>query len=546
MSGTIAAMARSHARLVLQAEITPKRFGEVGRPYRVVRQEADRLAAICSAFDSLYWPGRALYDGHALRHRIGLYSSDFQSRVAVFDAARFPVNDLAFHPSEPWLAIATGSYDGGYMFEGELLLWNWETGECRSLLGESREVACCRFVDAQRLAVLLRPRDEEEFGEERAFSTYVGVILNDLRPARELGLRDGDADPRLLGLEPIDPASLGFHAPEPQPALSCTANDLQLTPLGFERRHRVWDVAWLAPNRVAAVHDGCHVEVWGTSGVRELNVRGPGHGVQLLHHPTAVLVHVLERGDYLRGQPDRSKLLSLQGQSLIEMRSFDHAYAFSIDREGRVLARDTGDPRQKRARLDRVLDSSGNTIVESDFGHYDCFNHYLRIDGDEDLYFLRGTPPSSHQAKRLCAIDRKGATRELMLWDDQGEHLMDGSAARGPGDTIVRAYRVYHPNPTRSRGAIELHSFARGSLWRSDVEADVTALVVASDGGHIVFALTNGRFGVINMTNGVVVDDNKLTADGVPTVGTAIAARDRSFLVGTVDGRLLLYALVTG
>jgi hypothetical protein len=359
-------------------------------------------------------------------------------------------------------------------------------------------------------------------------------------------LRNRDADPRLQGLEPVEPESLGFRAPEPHAAASATANDLQLPPLGFEQRHRVWDVAWLGPRLVATVHDGCHVEVWGTSGVRELNVRGPGHGVQLLRHPAAVLVHVLEGGDYLRGQPDRSKLLSLQDQSLTEMRSFDRACAFSIDRHGRILARDTGDLRQKRARLDQVLDASGDAIVEADFGHYDCFNHYLRIDGDDDLFFLRGTPPSSHQAKRLCAIDRKGAIRTLMLWDDQGEHMMDGSATRGPDDTIVRAYRVYNPNPMRTRGAIELRSFARGALWRSDVEADVTALVVASDGDHVVFALTNGRIGVIDMSNGAVVDDEKLTVDGVPTFATALAVRDRSVIIGTVDGRLLLYALVTG
>jgi hypothetical protein len=105
---------------------------KVGRPYCLARREDDLLVAICSAFDLLYWPGRALYDGHALRHRVSLYSSEFQHRVAVFDAARFPINDLAFHPSEPRLAVATGSYDGGYMFEGELLLWNRETGECRN------------------------------------------------------------------------------------------------------------------------------------------------------------------------------------------------------------------------------------------------------------------------------------------------------------------------------------------------------------------------------------------------------------------------------
>ncbi len=535
-------MSGAQARLVPIREITPTRFGEVGRPYRLRRRDDGAMVALCSAFDLLYWPGRATYEGHALRNRVSLYADDFDRRVAVFDAAHFPINDVAFHPSEPWLAIGTGSYDGGYLFEGELFLWNWETGECRSLLAESREVVCCRFVDSQRLAVLLRPRDEEEYGEDDAFTTYVGVVLDDLRRAPDL--RAGDPDSRLVDLKPIDPASFGFHVPA-KPAASLSPEDHQhLAKLGFEERHRVWDVAWLSPERVVAVHDGCQIEVWRLPDQREVNLRGDGHGVQLLRQPDQLLVHILERGDHMSGQPDRSNLVALRGNSLVEWRPFANACAFSIDRQGRILARDTGDNIRPRARLDRVLDPLGKVLLEADLGHYDCFNHYVRLDGGNELYFLRGTPPSSHQAKRLCAIDTDGAIHERMTWDDQREHLMDGAAAFGPRDSIVRAYRVYNPSPKATKGCVELYSLSKGrALWKFDVDADVTSIVATADARHIIFALTNGRLGVVDAVDGRLVHDEHLAADGVPTVATALATLDQLVLVGTIDGRLMLYAL---
>ncbi|MCP6756782.1 hypothetical protein NL533_34670, partial [Klebsiella pneumoniae] len=67
--------------------------------------------------------------------------------MALLDGLRWPINDLAFHPREPLLAVATGSYDGGWAFEGELVVWNWETGERAAPLGACREVDRCRFLD---------------------------------------------------------------------------------------------------------------------------------------------------------------------------------------------------------------------------------------------------------------------------------------------------------------------------------------------------------------------------------------------------------------
>ncbi|MFE2520645.1 hypothetical protein [Streptomyces mirabilis] len=41
---------------------------------------------------------------------------------------------MAFHPALPLLVADTGSYDGGYFFEGELLLLDLETGMPTSLI----------------------------------------------------------------------------------------------------------------------------------------------------------------------------------------------------------------------------------------------------------------------------------------------------------------------------------------------------------------------------------------------------------------------------
>jgi hypothetical protein len=73
-------------------------------------------------------PARASYGGQRLRYRVALYRRGERRPFAVFDHLRYSVNDVAFHPSLPVVAIATGEYDGGMCFEGELVLWNWETG----------------------------------------------------------------------------------------------------------------------------------------------------------------------------------------------------------------------------------------------------------------------------------------------------------------------------------------------------------------------------------------------------------------------------------
>ncbi|HAH46868.1 MAG TPA: hypothetical protein DCM07_18860 [Planctomycetaceae bacterium] len=345
-------------KLRFHTEVTPAFLAETGRPAGGFRRQDGEIVALCTEFGLLYWPARAIYDGHHLQYRVSLYSKDLKTRIGVFDNARYPINDIAFHPSQPMMAIGTGAYDGGYMFEGDLWLWNWETGESRSLLGEFREVVQCRFVDNKHLAITMRPRHEEEFEgkEDEVFNTYVGLIINDF--CNKPKPLQGKGDPRLDDLTPLDPKNLGFLSPP----ISVNERHQRFVDIigevnGYEERARVWDIHWMSENQIALVHDNCHVEVWNTNGKREYRQVGEGFGVQILDASEGPLVHVICRANYLDKSNDRSTLFRLDTTGLRQLHSFDRAVVLSCDRSDNILCRDTGNEFGEPKRLDQLLTS---------------------------------------------------------------------------------------------------------------------------------------------------------------------------------------------
>ncbi|MBF5043303.1 PQQ-binding-like beta-propeller repeat protein [Aggregicoccus sp. 17bor-14] len=528
------------SRLELESHLTPGHLADLGKPSGVFPHPGGEWVALASDFPLLYWPGRATYEGHRLRHRISLYDGSLRVRVAVLDTVRFPINDVAFHPTRPILAIGTGRYDGGYLFEGELLLWNWETGECSNLLAGSREVVRLRFVDGERLAVLLRPVHEEEF-EGDAFDTYLGTVLTDLRSAAAAGFTG--PDPRLAGLTPRLPATLGFEAPAPTADLQrAEAARAFCASRGLEARTRVWDLSWTPEGRLAAVHDGCLAELWEAGGTRLECFTGAGHGVQLARVSDHLVVHVVHRATDPFAAPDRSSLHRLQDRELVHVRDFPHTVALGADAAGRLLCRDTGDLMRRRPREDLVLATDGTELLRGDLGHYDLFNHFVRLDGGEGLCFLRGTPPSSHQGKRLCRIGRDGTVQALMAWDGLPRHAMNAAACWGPADSLLRAFQVYDPRPSAATFRLERCDPVTGQvLWTRELEALVTAMTPVGTQGHVAYALTSGDVGLVDAETGALVWQESARINGVATVLLSLAARGEQLAAGAIDGRLLLY-----
>ena len=409
---------------------------------------------------------------------------------------------------------------------------------------EEREVARCRFVDSHRIAVVLRPWTDEE---ENAFEKTLGFVLDDLRDVEELGLRRGGPDPRLAGVEPRLPEALGFA---PQEA-SAVETEAARRSLGIEAGawpHRMWDICWIDDSTIAGVHDGCQLELWNSAGRSTLRLVGEGHGVQLLPHAGRLLVHVLDRGDRRRGPGGAtSTLYALAGDELQLMRSYDRAYAFSIGGSGRILARDTGDPYGHRGRADLILDGCGRTLRQADLGRYDCFNHYIRVDGKECLYFLQGTPPSSHEHKRLCEITPDGVVRDAMPWDPASGHFMEGTACPLPDGSIVIGYYVHNPRPGSGAAFVERRRLESSeTLWRYGIAFPPGALEYVHSVRCVVAATLDGNLCALDLDTGNLRKEIRVTLDGAATAVTSLASWGECLAAGTLDGRAIIFRLRRG
>jgi hypothetical protein len=510
--------------LELEAVLTPSRFAEVGRSAGAFPRADGRLIAVTSELDRIFWYARALYEGHRVLYRVSIYASDLGQRLATFERARYPIHDVAFHPSEPVVAIGCGSYDGGYAFEGDLWIWNFETDEARSVLAESREVMRCAFTADGALDVLLRPRDEDEYVERDPFKTWIGGRLDDLQQMR------GRWDSRLASFEPVDPEAfgLGRRAIDPHEHWRALAPD-------HEPRGRVWDVEWDGPESMLVTHDRCSVERWTRSG-RTMAITDCGRGVALLRGPRSIVVHTLEAPT----RPEAAScLFTLDVDRLVSLARFDRAVLASIDRSGRILCRDASHPH----RDDMLVDVDGRTSMLS-LGHYDCFNHHLRIDGEDDLFFLRGTPASGVRAKMLCAIDASGRVREVAPWDD-ARHLMCGTACMTGDETLIRSYYVHHPHPGRGDAVLDAIDLATGrARWSEVLEAPATTLVPIRGRPWLVCATTAGSIRLVDARTGESLDGQKHVIDGGSVVVLSLDERDGAMVAGTTDGRILLLRVV--
>lgn len=410
------------------------------------------------------------------------------------------------------LAVAAGSYDGGYLFQGELWWWNWETGERKSLLAASREVVRCRF-DGDRVAILAMPPNDDEYEMSDRFG---GVIDPTGEPVRDLD---------------VDPATLAFDDHEPAADLAA-----EIVRLGIEPRSAIWDLAVLGDGRIAAGFDDGTLVLFRPTGDQLARHVFDGQVAQLLPSADQLLVNVTR---YAREtQRHISTMFALTGDALAKWKAFPTARACSIDAYGRVLARNT----DREHAPDEILAPDGHTLLSRRLGHYDCFNHAVRIDGAPDLYFLQGRPKNQHEHKQLCRIDQSRQVHEVCAWDTEDSHLMVGSAVLLPGGDLVRSYRVHRPHPGPETIRVERMTTAGALVWRIEVGAVASALVAWPATNAIVFALVDTTLGIVDADTGTQHRLEPFVLDGLPTIVTALAVHEETLVVGTIDGRVVLYA----
>ncbi|NMK48067.1 hypothetical protein [Achromobacter sp. Bel] len=503
------------------------------------------VAAVASAFPLLANPrARAAYGGRTLRYRVALYRRDAWVPFAVFDDLRFPVNDVAFSPAGTSLAIGAGSYDGGFLFEGDLVVWDWQKPQGTRLFNNVPEVVRCRYnASGDQIEAWVRPWDEEwglpTDDPDAAFDTlYVlrantsGTSSAAFRPA------DLELDPTHIAPHEAPPADL--HTPEAR------LKDW----FGIHHwtgRGAIKDVAWLDNDRFAIAHEGCRLEIYHRNGERIAAYGGPGHGAEILRG-AGLHVHVVETTDHpaAYGRQD-SRLYTLTDDGLRLTRAYEGEFTFSATPQGALLGRQNRFHLAGTPARDVLLHLASGEERRLDLGHFDCFNHYIGIRGAPWLFLLQGTPASSHEHKFLCIVQPDGTVRRLwpLLKADRtpASHAMELCGcyvddALGAG--VIICGKHYSPTVDNAyTGFLYRKPLDRDrEAWRLPTRASASAIVALPEAGLIAAAFLDGGLQLIDAQTGALRLDAKVRLDGFPTLILAMDAAGGTLLAGTVDGRI--------
>ena len=523
------------------------------------------VAAVASSFEPLINPpARAASGGRHLHHRVLLYRPPAREPFAAFDALRFPVRDVSFHPTRPLAVIGGGSYDGGFLFEGQLVLWDWQAERSTGRIDPVPEVLRCRFTDdGSAVHLVVRPWDEEEgarFGAPfdcffEAQLPLAAFDLNATPTAKRLDFRLSPETRRARAAFETDPR-FAMPAGGPHQAVEAAFRLRR-----FWQRSPIWDVAWLTDETFGAVHDDCLLEVYDRAGTLRRAEGGVGHGVEIVpaRRPLVHVAHVDEDARDWR-RTFRAALCPIADEPLREAVSLDGRYTFSVSADGWILGRCDRSWDDRPTRSDVLIDPALTRVRRHDLGHYDVFNHFVRIDGAPHLFLIQGTPPhwdrhtppNAHRRKHLCRVSSDGSVIRLwpLLEDTGGDanHALECAYAflrdeQGPG--IVVAGRLHDPNPhNETRGVICRKRLDDGAtLWRHSTRASPTTLKVVPGRNVLLCAFLNGDVAMIESDTGVIVEWAPFHPGGLATVVVSLACDGKYVVAGTLDGRLAVLAV---
>ncbi|WP_404869932.1 hypothetical protein ACI1MP_30170 [Kitasatospora griseola] len=419
---------------------------------------------------------------------------------------RFPVHALAFHPDLPLLAIGTGSYDGGYFFDGELLLLDLESGAAVSLFEHrsGRQVLGLEWLDGRSLRLLLAPPDDwrdraawqEGHLAELHRDDWRAVAPASVPPAELAGPRlavprpDGAAAARLL----LD----GLHS-------------------GWEPRGPIGAVEELADGRLLLAMPEVVVECRTPSDTVAWSLRREGYGGEFA-------VAAGRRSVFVRAaEPPSVAEHSLTDGSLLARRELPGRFTLLACADGlpALVPFRPGDLRIRRGRLvytapHRRPSQSEQWLVAADPSQLPADDRPYR---PSDRY--RGCFPLS--------------------WDPAQTHL-PGPGVELPDGSLVYAGTVHDGRGRHSGGSFVVRrSPADGTprwVFRTDRPATALDLDVDRDAVHLAY--DDAELVTLSATDGTVRRRGPLTVGRVAVVATALTVPGPGrLLLGTTDGRVL-------
>ncbi|SDS94404.1 hypothetical protein [Actinoplanes derwentensis] len=508
-------------------------FCEIGRPRVTATTPDGTLTAIGGALTTPQWHARDVSRRSSPDpgwHPTAVYRST--DLTCLFHlTTRWPANTLAFHPTLPLLAIGTGRYDGGWAYEGELLLLDLVTGVTVSLLQHPREVRRLTWQDPQTLDLVLAVPCDEDTKRFGTTSLACAIRRDDWDRATDGMLRMPYGEEPYPDECPTDPAD-------------ATAVLEQRLGRAWTPRRAVWAVRGLPDGCVLAALDGIAVECWTpTSPDHAWRVPSDGTGYQVTTLPSERTALTLTQTTHSYGrwttQPSAVVEVDLDTGAV---RTIHRAAAPSVmvsRADGRWALRVT-EAKAGRVTIAGLAGARGRKVQ---LGPYRLFNHYFDIRYAPDLLFLQ----DDADTRWVVAVDtphRRVRRLFPLEWDtSRGGHLSGGCGAYlddRAGPAIVHAGTVHNGAGLLPGNAFVVRrAYPTGEpSWVFTADHQATALDV--DGDFIYVTFTSGELVVLRATDGAVQGRQQLRVNGHRVVPFSLARTGANLLaIGTQDGRVL-------
>lgn len=521
-------------------------FREIGEPRVTANSPDGKLIAVGGFLGRSQWHGRDVSHG-SRSHRLAVYRTDDLTCVHQV-TARWRAQSIAFHPTLPLVAFGTGSYDGGWSYEGELLLLDLTTGVAVSLLEYPREVRRITWRSPETLDLVLAipcDEDEQRFGTT---SLACSISRDDWGRAVAGMLR------MPYGEQPV-PAEPPTDTGE---AIATVSHLCRERGQVWSTRRGVWAVEALADGRILAALEGIGLECWsGTSGELLWQVPTDGTGCQIRVLPgersALVLTHLPRRRRNGRWTREPSVVLEVElDNGLVRASHQAPGPAIMVSRaDGAWALRDTDYDRRSGTAGEVTLGPPADADDTIQLGRYDLFNHFFDIRYAPELLFLRGRRGKPWRDKWVVAVDPSSArARQLfpLEWDASGgRHLFGGSGAYledAAGPTLIHGGAVHDSAGLLVGNAFVVRRrYPTGEpQWIFTADREVTAL--DADGTFVYVVFTSGELVVLRAEDGAVHVRQDLRIAGHPVVPLSLARVGPGRLaVGTLDGRMLVVSV---
>ncbi len=520
-------------KIILTKILSNSTFADTTIPYKTFVDKSKRLIAVANSF-STQWSGR---DISIRSNSLLLYDIDTLELISLIDNLNYPINDLSFHPTKKNIALGVGSYDGGAYYEGELLFWNYKNNKLYSMLSDNREVTRCAFNEyGNKLIFTVNPTDDLDCPDytdkeyEFDISAFKQISLESLTPLSSTKHLDNfnieDYNNRLINSDKV---------------LTNIAKQKNAT---YINKNLIWDMVFINKKDLVVARNNATVEIWNIETetlVKEIILSDIGDCVELFFNSTnnSLLVNLWSR-DFTYNNTNRIFSIDLINFKIQEIINCSHT--ISRSRNNYFLARQIDF--SEKTKKDFILNQNYQVVFEKRLGHYDLFNHYLRIDNSELLYYLVGNPKEQHQNKILYSINPTTfETKEVWQLEKQPNHYnnLNGILVF---DNLILNGKVYssNKNPYGTQELFCIDVTTKTKKWSRTVNSQVCSFGSINNGQNIVLALSNGQIELIESISGKTIEVIKRRNQSF-TKPLSLTTINNQIAVGLTNGQIEVYEI---